>query len=112
MVAIGHPHGAFVTMTRPVFPALPERKTIRLHRYLRPRGRVELTRPLGRLRLNRWESAWVVLAAACVVSMVAWPSWEPVPFHVVWIAFALLYSFRVWSLGTAFSSGASCSRCR
>lgn len=32
--------------------------------------------------------------------MVAWPSWETVPFHVIWISLTLLYGFRVWSLGT------------
>jgi signal transduction histidine kinase len=29
--------------------------------------------------------------------MVAWPSWETIPFHVIWISLTLLYGFRVWS---------------
>jgi signal transduction histidine kinase len=40
---------------------------------------------------------WGVLAVACVATMVAWPSWETIPFHVIWISLTLLYGFRVWS---------------
>jgi signal transduction histidine kinase len=29
--------------------------------------------------------------------MIAWPSWETIPFHVIWISLTLLYGFRVWS---------------
>ena len=29
--------------------------------------------------------------------MIAWPSWETIPFHFVWISLTLLYGFRVWS---------------
>ena len=38
-----------------------------------------------------------MLAVACVAVMIAWPSWETVPFHVIWISLTLLYGFRVWS---------------
>jgi signal transduction histidine kinase len=48
-------------------------------------------------RLHPVELAWAVLAAGCVAVMVAWPSWETVPFHVIWITLTLLYGFRVWS---------------
>ncbi len=48
-------------------------------------------------RLHPVELAWGVLAAGCVAVMVAWPSWETVPFHVIWITLTLLYGFRVWS---------------
>jgi signal transduction histidine kinase len=41
--------------------------------------------------------AWVALAAACLGLMVLSPSWETVPFHVIWISLTLLYGFRVWS---------------
>jgi signal transduction histidine kinase len=30
--------------------------------------------------------------------MVAWPSWETIPFHVIWISLTILYGFRVWSI--------------
>ena len=30
--------------------------------------------------------------------MVASPSWETIPFHVIWISLTFLYGFRVWSI--------------
>jgi signal transduction histidine kinase len=30
--------------------------------------------------------------------MLAWPSWETVPFHFIWVSLTLLYGFRVWPL--------------
>jgi signal transduction histidine kinase len=47
--------------------------------------------------------------------MIAWPSWETIPFHVIWISLTLLYGFRVWSLGvtgtvlTAVAAGTGAS---
>jgi two-component system, OmpR family, sensor kinase len=49
---------------------------------------------------SQLELGWGLLAAVCVVAMVAWPSWETIPFHVIWITLTLLYGFRVWSVGT------------
>jgi signal transduction histidine kinase len=46
---------------------------------------------------NKIEIAWGMLAAGCLATMIAWPSWETVPFHVIWITLTLLYGFRVWS---------------
>ena len=46
---------------------------------------------------NKVEVAWGVLAVACLAAMIAWPSWETIPFHVIWITLTLLYGFRVWS---------------
>lgn len=43
------------------------------------------------------EISWGVLATACLAAMIAWPSWETIPFHVIWITLTLLYGFRVWS---------------
>src|SRR5579885_839444 len=43
------------------------------------------------------EIAWALAAAACLGVMIAWPGWETVPFHVIWISLTLLYGFRVWS---------------
>jgi signal transduction histidine kinase len=38
--------------------------------------------------------------------MVAWPAWETVPFHVIWISLTVLYGFKVWSPSvTAFVLG-------
>ncbi|HEY2543121.1 MAG TPA: HAMP domain-containing sensor histidine kinase [Gaiellaceae bacterium] len=53
-------------------------------------------RATGWLRSHLVEAAWVVFAAANVAVMVAWPSWETIPFHFVWISLTLLYGFRVW----------------
>jgi signal transduction histidine kinase len=47
---------------------------------------------------SHWlEIGWAVFAAANYVAMIAWPSWETIPFHFVWISLTLLYGFRVWS---------------
>jgi signal transduction histidine kinase len=46
---------------------------------------------------DRVETAWGVLAIVCLATMIAWPSWETIPFHVIWITLTLLYGFRVWS---------------
>jgi signal transduction histidine kinase len=48
--------------------------------------------------LNRWDVGWVVFSAACVAAMAADPSWETIPFHLIWISLTVLYGFRVWSL--------------
>src|SRR2546423_3751713 len=39
---------------------------------------------------------WVAFAAANVVAMVRWASWETIPFHFIWVSLTLLYGFRVW----------------
>ena len=39
--------------------------------------------------------------------MIAWPHWEAIPFHVVWISLTIVYGFRAWSMrATAFILGA------
>ncbi|MDQ6607036.1 MAG: HAMP domain-containing histidine kinase [Actinomycetota bacterium] len=55
-------------------------------------------RPGELLRRYRVELLWVVFAAANYVAMIAWPRWETIPFHFVWISLTLLYGFRVWPL--------------
>jgi signal transduction histidine kinase len=53
-------------------------------------------RAIGLLR-RRWpEAAWAAFAIANFVAMAAWPGWETIPFHFVWISLTLLYGFRVW----------------
>jgi len=49
------------------------------------------------LRRNAVEAAWVLFAVANLAAMVAWPSWETIPFHLLWISLTLVYGFRVWS---------------
>jgi signal transduction histidine kinase len=38
----------------------------------------------------------MVFAAANLVAMVVFASWETVPFHFIWVSLTLLYGFRVW----------------
>jgi signal transduction histidine kinase len=47
-------------------------------------------------RRHAVELLWGAFAAANVAVMVAWPSWETIPFHFVWISLTVLYGFRVW----------------
>jgi signal transduction histidine kinase len=39
---------------------------------------------------------WAAFAALNLAVMVAWPDWETIPFHLIWISLTLLYGFRVW----------------
>ena len=48
------------------------------------------------------EIGWGVFAAINYAAMIAWPSWETIPFHFVWISLTLVYGFRVWK--TRFTS--------
>jgi signal transduction histidine kinase len=72
-------------------------------------------RAIDWLRNRSVEVAWVAFATANVVAMIAWPSWETIPFHFVWISLTLVYGFRVWEpkvtalvLGAVFvTTGAS-----
>jgi signal transduction histidine kinase len=50
------------------------------------------------LRHLRVEFVWVAFAAANYAAMIAWPTWETIPFHFVWISLTLLYGFRVWAI--------------
>jgi hypothetical protein len=43
--------------------------------------------------------AWVLLWSLGLGAMLIFQRWESIPFHLIWIAFALLYSFRVRSAG-------------
>jgi signal transduction histidine kinase len=50
-------------------------------------------------RLNRlhWiDLAWVLFSLANLAAMVAFPEWETVPFHFIWVSLTILYGFRVW----------------
>jgi signal transduction histidine kinase len=47
---------------------------------------------------QRVELMWAMFAAVNYAAMIAWPSWETIPFHFVWISLTLLYGFRVWAM--------------
>jgi len=55
------------------------------------------------LRRNSVEVAWGVFAAANWAAMIAWPGWETIPFHFVWISLTLVYGFRVWSTPVTYA---------
>jgi signal transduction histidine kinase len=46
----------------------------------------------------RPELLWALFAAANYAAMIAFPAWETIPFHFVWISLTVLYGFRVWPL--------------
>jgi signal transduction histidine kinase len=58
--------------------------------------RPELTSTIRRYRI---ELLWLGFASLNYAAMIAWPSWETIPFHFVWISLTLLYGFRVWPTG-------------
>ncbi|HJS97127.1 MAG TPA: HAMP domain-containing sensor histidine kinase [Solirubrobacteraceae bacterium] len=49
-------------------------------------------------RRYRVELLWAAFATGNYAAMIAWPSWETIPFHFVWISLTLLYGFRVWPI--------------
>jgi signal transduction histidine kinase len=56
-------------------------------------------RATGWLQRNSVEVLWGLFAIANWLAMIAWPAWETVPFHFVWISVTIVYGFRVWSPG-------------
>lgn len=51
--------------------------------------------------------SWALFAVANLVAMLAFPSWETVPFHLIWVSLTLVYGFRVWqSRSTAWTLAA------
>ena len=55
-------------------------------------------------QLRSWDGwidlAWMVLWILGLAGILIFEHWEAVPFHLIWITFALLYSFRVRSTGS------------
>jgi signal transduction histidine kinase len=41
----------------------------------------------------------VAFAAANLVAMIRWESWETIPFHFIWVSLTLVYGLRVWRAG-------------
>jgi signal transduction histidine kinase len=54
--------------------------------------------PPSVFRQYRVELLWVAFAVANYAAMIAWESWETIPFHFVWISLTLVYGFRVWPM--------------
>jgi signal transduction histidine kinase len=54
--------------------------------------------PLTVLRRYRVELIWIAFAIVNYVAMIAWASWETIPFHFVWISLTIVYGFRVWPM--------------
>jgi signal transduction histidine kinase len=50
------------------------------------------------LRNRRVELAWFAFAVANLIAMVAWETWETIPFHFIWVSLTLVYGFRVWRM--------------
>jgi signal transduction histidine kinase len=50
-------------------------------------------------RDRRGELAWGAFCAACAVAMLAFPQWQTVPFHWIWITLTFVYGFRRWTTG-------------
>jgi signal transduction histidine kinase len=42
---------------------------------------------------------WGVFALVNLLAMIAFPEWETVPFHFIWVSLTLVYGFRVWRTG-------------
>jgi signal transduction histidine kinase len=59
-------------------------------------------RGIGFRRPDRLEVAWLAFALVNVGAMLLWPTWETIPFHLIWLSLTLLYGFRVWALKPTF----------
>jgi signal transduction histidine kinase len=60
-------------------------------------------RAIDSARRNGLELAWFAFALANVVAMALWPSWETIPFHLIWVSLTLLYGFRIWRPGRTYA---------
>src|SRR3954452_1935066 len=48
---------------------------------------------------RRLEILWGLFAIVCAFAMHAYPHWETIPFHFIWVSLTLLYRRRVWASG-------------
>jgi signal transduction histidine kinase len=55
-------------------------------------------RAIGSRRLDPLDIGWFAFALVNVGAMLLWPSWETVPFHLIWFSLTVVYGFRVWAL--------------
>lgn len=49
--------------------------------------------------MRRAELGWALFCVACAAAMLAFPQWQTVPFHWIWITITFLYGFRRWTKG-------------
>jgi signal transduction histidine kinase len=59
-------------------------------------------RVIGWARRNAIEAVWGTFALANLAAMLAWPSWETIPFHFIWVSLTLVYGFRIWRPAPTF----------
>jgi signal transduction histidine kinase len=57
-------------------------------------------RATGLRRPDLLEVGWFSFAVINVGAMLLWPSWETIPFHLIWFSLTLLYGFRVQGIVT------------
>ena len=57
---------------------------------------VRLTWPF---RPGLLDAAWAAFSAVNLAAILAFPGWETIPFHVIWVSFTLVYGFRTWAAG-------------
>jgi signal transduction histidine kinase len=43
------------------------------------------------------DAAWAAFTAINLIAIFAFPRWETIPFHVIWISVTLVYGFRTWA---------------
>ena len=46
---------------------------------------------------------WLAFAGLNVGAMLLWPTWETIPFHLIWFSLTVLYGFRVWALRPTYA---------
>jgi signal transduction histidine kinase len=51
---------------------------------------------IASLRTRKVELAWFGFAAVNIAAMAAWPNWETIPFHFIWVSLTLLFGFTLW----------------
>jgi signal transduction histidine kinase len=55
-------------------------------------------RPGWPLRKYWIDIAWATFACLNLLAMLAFPTWETVPFHFIWVSVTIVYGFRVWKV--------------
>jgi signal transduction histidine kinase len=43
------------------------------------------------------DAAWAAFSVANLAAILAFPRWETIPFHLIWVSFTLVYGFRTWA---------------
>jgi signal transduction histidine kinase len=43
------------------------------------------------------DAGWAVFSAINLIAIFAFPCWETIPFHLIWISVTLVYGFRTWA---------------